>query len=166
MSYENMLMRSLALVERLQLESAQIFHDSGEHSGDHNQGVPKSTAIHMGGVLRYKWEAYCDTNGRSTEVFLFPESSGAPKALQCKLEAYCNTNWRRIAVLFWAVVVVGVSDILLRQIPCHFQHTICSSKHHNFVSFSHPESQSLQPWLFGRKRESHKRAMGFLLRNS
>ena len=69
--------------------------------------------MQMGGVLRYRWEAYCDTNRRSTEVFPFPESSVAPKAQQYKLEAYCNTNWRCIAILFREVVVVGVSDILL-----------------------------------------------------
>ena len=40
-------------------------------------------------VLRYKWEAYCDTDGRSTEVCPFPGSSMAPKALQYKLETYC-----------------------------------------------------------------------------
>ena len=27
----------------------------------------RRTAIRMGGVPRYEWEAYCDTNGRSTE---------------------------------------------------------------------------------------------------
>ena len=35
-----------------------------------------SLAIQMRGVLGYKWEAYCDTNGGSTEVFPFPELSG------------------------------------------------------------------------------------------
>ena len=72
-------------------------------------------------VLRYKWEAYCNTNGRRTAiqmggvltVFPFPKSVGAPKALRYKLEAYCNTNGRCIAILFWEVVVVGVSEILL-----------------------------------------------------
>ena len=40
----------------------------GEHPGDQNrQDFLKSAAIHMGGVLQYKWEAYCDTNGRSTD---------------------------------------------------------------------------------------------------
>ena len=67
----------------------------------------------MGGVLRCKWEAYRDANGRSTEVFPFPESSVAPRALQYKLEAYGNTNWRCIATQIGGVVVVGVSDILL-----------------------------------------------------
>ena len=50
-------------------------------------------------VMRYEWEAYCDTNGRRTAiqmggvltVFPFPQSVGALKALQFKLEAYCNT---------------------------------------------------------------------------
>ena len=71
-------------------------------------------------VLRYKWEAYCNTNGGRTAIQMggvltilpFPQSEGAPKALQYKLEAYCNTNGRCIAILFWEVVVVGVSDIL------------------------------------------------------
>ena len=68
---------------------------TGEHPGDHNhQDFPKSIAIQMGGVLRYKWEAYCDTNGRSTEEFLFPGNSVAPKALQYKLGTYCNTFLR------------------------------------------------------------------------
>ena len=65
----------------------------GEHPGDHNhQDIPKSIAIQMRGVLRYKWEACCDTNGQSTEIFPFVESSVAPKALQYKLQAYYNTN--------------------------------------------------------------------------
>ena len=59
-------------------------------------------------ALRYKWESYCNTNGRRTAiqmggaltVFPFPQSVGAPKPLQYKLEAYCNTNGRRIAILF------------------------------------------------------------------
>ena len=64
----------------------------GEHPGNHNpQDFPKSIAMQIGGVSRYKWEAYCDTNGRRTEAFPFPESSVPPKALQYKLEAYCST---------------------------------------------------------------------------
>ena len=72
-------------------------------------------------VLRYKWEAYCDTNGRRTAiqmggvltVFPFTQSVGAPEVLRYKLEAHCNTNGRCIAILFREVVVAGVSDILL-----------------------------------------------------
>ena len=75
-------------------------------------------------VLRYKWEAYCNTNGRRTAiqmggvltVFPFPQSVGAPEVLRYKSEAYCNTNGRCIAILFWEVVVVGVSDILLKKL--------------------------------------------------
>ena len=67
----------------------------------------------MGGVLQYKWGAYCDTNGRSTGSIPFAQSVGAPKVLQHNLEAHCNTNWRCIAILFLDVVVVGVSDVLL-----------------------------------------------------
>ena len=44
-----------------------------ELSGDPNpQYFPKSTAVQMGGVLPYKWEAYCSTNGRCTVAFPFP----------------------------------------------------------------------------------------------
>ena len=75
----------------------------------------------MGGVLQYKWEAYCDTNGRSADSSsLSSERRGTVSTampiggvLQYKLEAYCNTNWRCIAIIFWEVVVVSVSDILL-----------------------------------------------------
>ena len=84
-------------------------------------------------VLRYKWEAYCNTNGRRTAmqmgvltVFPFPQSVGAPKVLQYKLEAYCNTNWRWcIAILFSEVVVVGLSDILLNNVSQTFKRIRC-----------------------------------------
>ena len=75
----------------------------GEHSGDHNhQDFPKSTAIQMGGVLRYKWEAYCVTNRRSTDsISLSSERRGTESAaiqiggvLQYKLEVYCDTFLR------------------------------------------------------------------------
>ena len=49
-------------------DETQLDVKPGEHPGDHNhQNFPKSTAIQMGGVLQYKWEAYCDTSGRSTD---------------------------------------------------------------------------------------------------
>ena len=88
---------------------------SGEHSGDHNHQDFQN-------VLRNKWEAYCNTNGRRTAIQImemggvltvspFPQT----EVLRYKLEAYCNTNGRCIAILFWEVVVVGVSDILLSK---------------------------------------------------
>ena len=72
----------------------------GEHPGDHNhQDFSKSTAIQMGGVLQYKWEAYCDTNGTSTDsISLSSERRGTKSiaiqirgVLQYKLEVYCDT---------------------------------------------------------------------------
>ena len=86
----------------------------GEQSDDHDhQDFQK--------ILRYKWEAYCNTNRRRTAiqmggvltVFPAPQSVGAQK--------HCSTNWRRIAIqiggALWEVVVVGVSDILLIYDP-------------------------------------------------
>ena len=72
----------------------------GDHSGDHNhQDFPKSTAVQMGGVLQYKWEAYCNTNGGSTDsISLSSERRGTKSTavqiggvLQYKWEAYCDT---------------------------------------------------------------------------
>ena len=59
-------------------------------------------------VLRYKWEAHCNINGRRIvmqmggvlTVFPFPQSEGAPEVLQYNLEVYCDTNRRCIATLF------------------------------------------------------------------
>ena len=61
-------------------------------------------------VLRYEWEAYCDTNGRRTAIqmggvlagFPFPQSVRGTKStaiqiggvLQYKLEVYCDTFLR------------------------------------------------------------------------
>ena len=84
--------------------------NSGEHPGDHNhQDFLKSTVIQMGGVLHYKWEAYCDTMGGSTDSTSLSLEPRGPK--------YCNTNGRLIAIqmggvlryFFREVVVVGVS---------------------------------------------------------
>ena len=76
-----------------------MFREVGEHSGGHNHQVfPKTIAIQMGGVLRYKWGAYCDTIGRSTDsVSLSSERRGTKSTavqiggvLQCKWEVYCD----------------------------------------------------------------------------
>ena len=71
-------------------------------------------------VLRYEWEAYCNTNEGRTVVQMggvltvlpFPQSVGVPKVLKYKLDACCNTNWRCIRILFREVVVAGGSDVL------------------------------------------------------
>ena len=72
----------------------------------------KSTAVQMGGVLPYKWEASCSTNGRCTVGFPFLRSLEARKVRRYKWGAYCRTNWRCTAVLFRQVVGVGVSETL------------------------------------------------------
>ena len=65
-------------------------------------------------TLQYKWEAYCNTNGRSTNNISFSsERRGTKSTVQYNLEAYCNTNWRCIDV-----VVVGVSDVLPSSQSC------------------------------------------------
>ena len=75
----------------------------GEHPGYHDyQDFPKTTAIRIGGILQYKWEAYCDTNGRSTDsVSLSSGRRGTESTaieiggvLQYKLEVYCGTFLR------------------------------------------------------------------------
>ena len=75
----------------------------------------------MGGVLPYKWEAYCSTNGRRIAGFPFLRSLEARKVRRYKWGAYCRTNWRCTAVLFRQVVGVGVSETLPNE-GCHFQH--------------------------------------------
>ena len=85
--------------------------------GDPNpQYFSKSTAVQMGGVLPYKWEAYCSTNGRRIAGFPFLRSLEARKARQYKWGAYCRTNWRCTAVLFRQVVGVGVSETLPKKV--------------------------------------------------
>ena len=47
-----------------------VFHYDQKRSGDPNpQHFSKSTAVQMVGVLTYKWEAYCRTNGRRIAGF-------------------------------------------------------------------------------------------------
>ena len=81
--------------------------------GDPNpQYFSESTAVQMGGVLPYKQEAYCSTNGRCTVGFPFLGSLEARKVRRYKRGAYCRTNWRCTAVLFRQVAGVGVSETL------------------------------------------------------
>ena len=75
----------------------------GKHPADHNhQDFLKSTVIQMGGILQYKWEACCDTNGRSTgSISLSLEPRGTKSTaiqiggvLQYKWEVFCDTLLR------------------------------------------------------------------------
>ena len=67
----------------------------------------------MGGVLPYKWEACCSTNGRCIVGFPFPQGLEARKVQRYKWGAYCRTNWRCAAVLSPRPGGVGVSETLL-----------------------------------------------------
>ena len=90
-----------------------IAHITQKLSGDPNpQYFSKSIAVQMGGVLPYKWEAYCSTNGRRIAGFPFLRSLEARKARRYKWGTYCRTNWRCTAVLFRQAVGVGVSETL------------------------------------------------------
>ena len=61
----------------------------------------KSTAVQVGGVLPYKWEAYCSGNGRCTVGFPFLRGLEARKVqrykwggvLPYKWGVYCSTFW-------------------------------------------------------------------------
>ena len=68
-----------------------------------------STEVQMGGVLPYKWAAYCSTNGRCTAGFPFLKGLEARKGQRYKWGVYCRTNWGCTAVLFRRVVRVGCS---------------------------------------------------------
>ena len=62
----------------------------------------------MRGVLPYKWEAYCSTNGSCIVGFPFLQGFRSMKAQRYEWGAYCRTNWRCTAVL--SPRPVGVSD--------------------------------------------------------
>ena len=103
-----------------------------KRSGDPNpQYFSKSTAVQMGGVLPYKWEAYCSTNGRRIAGSPFLRSLEARKVRRYEWGAYCRTNWRCTAVLFRQVVGVGVSETLPKY-TCK-QRSSSGSKMHSEV---------------------------------
>ena len=101
----------------LQAASARLWMPNNQkRCGDPNpQYFSKSTAVQMGGVLPYKWEVYCSTNGRRTAGFPFLRSLEARKVRRYKRGAYCCTNWRCTAVLFRQVVGVGIPETLPKQ---------------------------------------------------
>ena len=93
--------------------SEEIQKKNGEHPGDpnHQNIFPKSIAI--------QWEAYCDTNGRSSgaQKTFQPRGTGSTAiqiggVLQCKLEVYCDVLLRS---MLYAIVVVVVSGFILKQ---------------------------------------------------
>ena len=75
--------------------------------------ILKNTAVQMGDVLQYKWEADCNTNARCPVGFPFSQALEARKAQRYKWGAYCRINWRCAAVLSPRPGGVGVSETLL-----------------------------------------------------
>ena len=132
---------------------------TGEHPGDHNhQDFPTSTAIRMGGVLQYKWEAYYDTNGRSTDSISLSSKRRGTESTAIRI--LCNTNWRCVAILFWEVVVVGaLSGQAIRtptfrrfaridsQQKTYFWSTWPDSHESRLLSDSHWNSRDSRPFL-------------------
>ena len=87
------------------LHPAVMEHLVGEHPGNRNhQDFPQSIAIHMGGVLRYIWEAYCDTNGRPIAIQMGGVLRYLPLSRDQWHRKHCNTNWRRIAIQMGGVL--------------------------------------------------------------
>ena len=65
---------------------------------NNHQDLVKSTAVHMGGILQYKWETNCDTNGRTDSISSSLAARGTKGTaiqlggvLQYKWEVYCDT---------------------------------------------------------------------------
>ena len=114
-------------------------------SGDPNpQYFSTSTAVQMRGVLPYKWEAYCSTNGRCIAGFPFLRSLEARKVRRYKWGAYCRTNGGRTAVLFRQVVGVGVSKTLLTsESLAHYENSQKYPQYHDNSS----ERPSPEPLL-------------------
>ena len=89
----------------------------GNHENDENHEnpgckprVPQTIGLEIpeGGVLQYKWEAYCDTNGRSADDMTLSLESRGTKSnaiqnggiLQYKWEVHCHDYLRSILSTF------------------------------------------------------------------
>ena len=84
-----------------------------KRSGDPNpKYFSKSTAVQMGRVLQYRWEAYCRVS--------LPSKLRSQESTVIQTGAYCRTNWRCTAVLFRHIVGVGVSETLPNFALAHF----------------------------------------------
>ena len=66
----------------------------------------------MGGVLQYKWGAYCSTNGGCTVGFPFFSKLKSQEGAAIQMGAYCRINWRCAAVLSPRSVGVGSGTLL------------------------------------------------------
>ena len=121
----------------------------------------KSTAVQMGGVLPYKWEACCSTNGRCTVGFPFLQGFEARKVQRYKWGAYCRTNWRCTAVLSSRRVGVGVSETLLTQEWARQNQTKERPVHELFAGAFRNKSSICESCLFSQGKHTRiHRKMG------
>ena len=74
----------------------------GKHPGDHNhQDFLKSTAMQMGGVSQYKWETYCDTNGRSTDSISLSLEPRGDESTAIQIRGGLQYKWRGVLQHFF-----------------------------------------------------------------
>ena len=75
----------------------------------------------MGGVLQYKWGAYCDTDGRSTGRIPFPQSVGAPRVLQYKLGTFKLEKFQgsvdNLQVMVYTPLKYGEAPVFCSVLP-------------------------------------------------
>ena len=93
-----------------------LFRNQGLAGDPNPQYFLKSTAVQIGDVLPYKWEADCSTNRRCPVGFPFLQSSEVWKVQQDRWGADCRTNWRCSAVLSPRPVRVRASKTLLKKV--------------------------------------------------
>ena len=103
---------TLSLPKSAPNQLATQSHLSGTFRRPHPPIVSQKYCRTMRGVLPYKWEAYCSTNGKCTVGFPFLQGLEARKVQRYKWGAYCRTNWSCTAILYSRPVRVGVSETL------------------------------------------------------
>ena len=67
----------------------------------------------MGGVLQYKWEAYCDTNGRSTDSISLSLERRGTEITAIQIRGVLQYEWEVYCDIFKESSGGWVSDILL-----------------------------------------------------
>ena len=117
-------------------------------------------------VLRYKWEAHCDTNGRSTDnIPLASERRGTKSTavqiggvLQYKWEVYCDTFLRSSGGWgFWHSKIAAQREITPPIAQCLFEIVLQRGVSHPFALFSQglaPVSLRYPFWGGGGSRTS------------
>ena len=99
--------------------------DVGEHLVTPTAKIfPSVAVIQVGGVLQYKWEAYCNTSGRRTviqmggvlRVFPFPQARGHRKYCNISiqsggiLQCFIGKKWWLGVLTFYSSEVSNISN--------------------------------------------------------